>query len=273
MDSKHRVLAVLLSACIIINLYSIVRINRLEQEISNLAQAVPSNTLNNLSQQIGSVASKLDALAREQEWLINLDYRVDYEQSCPEQIYLTMEFTLREAGDARVVLYYKEENEVQWRSVEASATGGNAFQAALVLDGGRYYQYKLQVGDIVNEVRSIPASLVRFSPVYPDVAAWHDSGSGILDLVLHQDTSGLYKIPSLITVKYYAGDQSLRTKVLYQEQESGTTDTPWLGERRLELGKDVTRVELAVQYNDGSTDEGEIWPGFGYMENIKTKDN
>ena len=72
----------------------------LEQGITGLANGFESR-IDNLSGQINPVSSQVGAMAKEQEWLLSRELAVDMEKSSAGEVYLTLDFTLRESTRRR----------------------------------------------------------------------------------------------------------------------------------------------------------------------------
>jgi len=206
MENKDRLLVALLIVSISFNVYSLVRTNALEEDLKlqmdGLANAIHSR-LNSVVGQVSDVSYQVGKIAQEQEWLLKNDFALNLDKSGPGQVYLLLDFTLREVEEgARALVHYRVAGGLDWTAVAAEAIGGNTFRAELAVSGDSVYQYKVQVNERVSEEKHIPSDFYVAGHIYPQINGVAKGDKVQLDLWLNSTGNILLNPPVRIKVNY-----------------------------------------------------------------------
>lgn len=261
----------LLAISLILNIVSFKRVDSLSTELSQMRSTIQTYHTN-MAHQIGSVFSRLDQAAQEEEMVVQQSFRVG-EDSTLESVQLLLDYTLREvASESAIKVLYKEETEADWLEAQLISRGANSYTAQLNLDGRKKYQYILQVGERVENPRWLDQRLFASGPVYPEIISHGTRGKNTeLEIMLVQSQPSLLPIqlPSQIVLKVFEGNRLKETVTIdpasYQDQGGACA---WQHALSFQPASS-TRITLEVIYADGSSNQGEIWPGRDYYDNLK----
>lgn len=268
MHIRDKFLVVLMVFILVFSIYSLTKINRLQEDIAYLSSSLHGQ-ISSLSHQISSANYLITELTREQERVMNWDFTVDMENSSWDQVDLNLDFTLREVQSGQDVrVFYRDENGQEWINVEPQDLGGNSYRAVLTVSQQYEYQYKIMAGNRVELERSIPVSHYVSMPVFAEMGLSGTSKNAVLELYLFQPGPALNR-PTRINLYYYNQERLVKTEAIYAG-EAFTGEPPWQGPHYFPFNENFSRIDLEVVYQDGRVDKGEIWPGIEYLENIKS---
>jgi hypothetical protein len=274
---REKLILGLLAASIVINMHSLTRLGRLEEQIYSQA--------NHLSSQIGGVLSRVssieESLLQLQEgakWVMAGEFRPDTENSTPTEIHLNYEWSFREVEQgARVYLLYRTETG-DWTKIEAANIGGSTYSAHLVLSPWEQYQYQVVAeggGLQAGEVSNIPERYYR--PIAPLPKISTSVVNNVLkdiEVSIHQRELPVFDFFRIrkARVKVYRGEwkesgvvepqELLRVVELQPLGSDAGRPVPekgWSGSVELD-GSGELLLYLEVEYGDGTIQEGEIWP-------------
>jgi len=169
MERKYRVLLWLVCISLALNVLLYFNIGRLTSEIPQETSRHLSDSLRTLESRIDGIYRDIQEKKEEKKWVQATNFIPDRYSSCPEELHLDLEWSLREVEkEARVSLLYRPE-EGDWTRVEADNLEGNNYRASLVLSSQELYQYQLLAeGESAraSEIERVPAEYYRPSPGY-----------------------------------------------------------------------------------------------------------
>ncbi|MFA9456833.1 hypothetical protein ACERJO_08665 [Halalkalibacter sp. AB-rgal2] len=133
----------LLVVSVLINIYLVVNINQLSNEVEHLI-GLHFNNERNMENRLSSIDRELLELNEQNQWVTNMRFRPEVEESSSEEIVLQSEWTFREIGeDAHVTMMYRKENSSNWNEAEATLEAGTIYSSELRLNPNESYVYQI----------------------------------------------------------------------------------------------------------------------------------
>ena len=263
-EKTKGILLILLTISLAFNFASLFRFNSLENNIAALQATLSAN----FTSRFDSLSYELEELLRKKENLLGYEFKTNLEKSKADAVYLNLDFTLREVGpEEQVRVFFRAESDssAEWTEALITATGGNSYQAELLLSGQEEYLYKIQAGNRVEMQALVPGSYYLLGQVSLNAVSVILVNDRATEMHFDLFAYGIvFYPPEKISLYCYGRqDELLRTQKLYQATSPENTDT-WQKNYTCSL-ENVHRVEIEVVYQDGRIDRGDIWPEPDYV--------
>lgn len=276
LEKKIKILTLLLAGSLLVNIYTLKRMEKLEQRILNQTS--------NLNGSVTIIESKMRDLSRnireikdKNKWVVTKEFKPDQKASSPDEIHLNMEWTFREVEkDARVFLLYRAESEHNWTKVSAENIRGNTYRASLILSPKKKYKYQITAeGNTFKTEETAEIPLQYYQPIPLSLLGTGSSGKN--GKITSFEATFSQRLPVLFDfykvkkayAKMYKDDKLIRIVELKPVDDF---PTDWSGEEilsfRCEDIESISKIVVKAEYMDGSVHEGEIYPEEKYMRDF-----
>ncbi|MCC5910185.1 MAG: hypothetical protein JJT76_07095 [Clostridiaceae bacterium] len=260
MEKKIKILTGLLAISLVLNLYSILRLGKIENMLSYSNH--DHRMMEMFKNDIHGLYRKIDEIKQESKWIASKEFKPNEGASSPEEIHLELDVSFKELEeDAKVLLLYRAIAEGEgWTELSANKVGRNLFTAPLILSPEEEYEYQLVAEGStvkVEEINRIPVAYYRPTPLTISGAGgshsnnrWHQ-----FQVSFSQNTPVLFNFYRVKDVKarIYFGDKFTTFKL---EKRNIGHRYEWSLEMVPEdLDGEITAVILEIQYADGSLEE------------------
>ncbi|SET70644.1 hypothetical protein SAMN05660297_03224 [Natronincola peptidivorans] len=261
MRKRIKMLTWLLVISLGLNVYSILKMERAYNNMTNQLHGSINNTMHNLMHDISGLYRKIDEITQENRWVVSEEFIPNMEASTSEELHLNVEWSLNEVEKgAKIALLYRAKGEAEgWNQVIVNHTGGNNFSAPLILSPEKDYEYQLvSEGNIIktNEITEIPPQHYKPSPLHYSGAGASSTNGKLLDFRIsfaqrEPVLFDFYKVKNVTAIIHYGNEQKVFPLKL---RHIGRTE--W----ELEMGPDdleksITAVMLEVEYANGAVEE------------------
>lgn len=264
MEKKIKILVVLAVLSLVVNCYSILRLGIIKDNVTSKLNTSLNNEIKVLRRDINVLSRNINEIKQIDSWVIYKEFKPNKEVSSRSQIYLELEWSLKEIEkNANVYLLYRSKSKTEdWKKVTANSMGNNKFRASLVLSPEKNYEYKLiSEGELVrtNNISEISSEI--YKPASLEYAGGSNSSvDGKLinfKMEFAQKTVffDFYQIKSISAKIYQDND----LEIITLEQEETLDEEEWvLDMSSIDLDKTITSVILEIEYKDGITEEKNI---------------
>lgn len=263
------VLLVILS--LLVNLYTVSRINSLESTLSQVRSTVMSQSnQGQLQSQISALSNQITRMDFDTRWIVQSSVNPVLQDSTREHIYLSIDWVMREVkNDSEVSLLYKTSDEEAWVRAENVKRDQNSFSAKIEVQPrpGAGYQYRFEertsTSTQTSEIYSID-SWLHNPTSYILVGSTNQAikkGISVFNFNLFAQSKSPFDFYQLneIKVNYYSAGVQVKSEVLAQEHpEEKEYFSP-----RLEIPSNIDTVKLEAVFADGHKIEETIWPQSG----------
>lgn len=296
MEIKNKTVLIIVALSLVLNIITINRIGSLSLDIQNIRNSHGHyNTM--LESRINNLSMAISNIAEENKWITSLDINPNMEESEPQHINLDIEFSLREIEDgAQVQILYKSSTEEFWNEADTINMGGNSFKTSLILGNEESYNYQIVSNGKINkvsEIKTIPPRFYRPNPLEIIQKSHYHDGDGVYAIEIHfaqfKPLYDFHKVKRAEAKVYIDNelDRALEIKP-YDFHEDRDLEDRNKRERHIDrykyhlsdefdevlyfIAEDVTeyktRIIVSVEFYDGTTYEGEVYPSENYMKNF-----
>ncbi|WP_078380775.1 hypothetical protein [Sutcliffiella halmapala] len=255
MEKNVKIIGSVLAVSIILNMFSISLLLKVREQSNEYYYL-----LHQMNSDLNQVMVELNELKEENEWISEVEFIPNQKLSGSNEVMLSAEWVIKELeSGATIIFAYKPIDENDWTEVEAKKVTTSSFQASLVIDTEREYEYQLSsTGDMQRgtEVMEIPSHTYKRAVSYS--SEYGDNGRGKLtsfEIWLEQNEVQI----SFFKVKEARLYVTREDGIVKDEEliKGSDSDTYW--NLRME-GNDIHKVELEVEFEDGYKKKREIYP-------------
>jgi len=249
MEKRIQLLTWLVVGSLLINVYSIYRLNDVDSKVQSVGSVY------SIGSDISRLYTMIYQIVEENKWVVNQEFKPNAGASSPQEIHLDIEWTFKEIEeDANVFLLYRAESETEWTEVPAQNKGMGTFAAPTILSPKEKYEYQaIAKGSTLRtgEIDQIPGEFYRLMPLMPSFHDFYDSErtiNGDMVKVTLQFRPPLYDFykPIKAKAKVYRHDE------LLDEFEPRLIDRGTSFDIEFELEKsEANYIVFELEYIDG----------------------
>lgn len=268
MDKKLLILIWLMVGSLFLNFYTFFRIGNLEAEIKNINNNI-INSSNFFSHQFDYLSSNVNRKP-ENNWIKYIEYIPNEEKSTPSEIHLFIQWSFQEIDrDAEISFYYKTVNDDNWIKANIEEKEEVTYIAETILSEDKNYEFKIVANGSsirTSDIYSIPSNYYQLSPLVMTEMST-TSGNGLT----HISAQFAQKEP--VIFDFYEV-KSANAKIYQDSELVRVVELTPIESGRNEIGfktdiKGVSNsIVLEVEYKNGITHKGEIYPNDEYTNNI-----
>lgn len=277
MDRGMKAVIVLLILSILVNLYTVNRLKKTENEVKamrNNINTIYTNLDNSIVGVNNYIDNKLDEFTKENSWIVNEEFIIDYKNTTSEEVHLDIQWSFNELEkNAHVYVVYGDEKG-NYKKEEATESDNGVFTASLILSPENNYKYKIMSEGStvrVGEEKEVPEDYYKPGTISITGASYEESNGYLQDFEIEVTQQG-----SLISVFYKP--EKLQLIINYRNNERETSEFQLISESlftniwsaKIESFKDKPEsIILEIIYENGYIDSNEVWPEDKFSERLK----
>ncbi|WP_216827485.1 hypothetical protein [Alkalihalobacterium elongatum] len=267
MRNPLKIILAVVIVSLVFNIYSIFKMNQLEQEI-NILRESHSSTESFMYDRLSNIQQDLYELKEGEKWVADINFLPNVEASSLGEFHLQAQWTFRELeSETEVVFSYKKEEDGEWVEVKAIELSGTTYEAPIQIDPDETYMYKISAEGTMNrssETEFIPTELYGSRELLISFSTETGGKSTIFEALIEQGEVifEFYKIEKA-TANIHFNDGSQKVVDFINEIYDDGIELDYMhhelhGEKvwivRVEE-ENMIYVEIEVTYADGSTEK------------------
>ncbi|GAE27785.1 hypothetical protein JCM9140_3944 [Halalkalibacter wakoensis JCM 9140] len=265
MKKRFKLIVSTIVTLVILNLYLIYQTSQLSHEVWNLNEQI-SQTERHLDNFLHSIQHDLSELKQAEKWVTAIHFQPNVRRSIPGEIYLDVEWTLRDVEqDSNVIFMYKAEQSQDWIEVTEHDQSGTTYQNTIVVDPKNDYRYKIFAEGAINkgmEGEFIPSHLYQPTPLnlgYTTSHSNHEPASIEISLEQSEVVFDFYQIKQVDAIIHLDDGTEVAKSFInephpyFEQLNDEQLHDPILDLWYINIEEEnATRIDVEVTYNDGT---------------------